>query len=102
MAHNSHDLQLTVLGKQGSVTTRLNVTMSRCPYLEPLVLKDSLDGSVLAARSHLGLKDNTEGAITHNLALSVGDLLGLAGQSILDLLPDDLYPRSVSPQLKSE
>lgn len=50
------------------------------------------------------MKDHTKRAITHDLALSVGDLLGLAGQSILDLLPNHLYrvKVSVSPQLKSE
>lgn len=65
-------------------------------YLEPLILEDSLDGSIFPARSHLGLKHNTEGAIAHNLALSVGDLLGFAGQSILDLLADDLCEGKVS------
>lgn len=30
------------------------------PYLEPLVLEDSLDGSILTARGHLGLKHHTE------------------------------------------
>lgn len=59
-------------------------------YLEPLILQDSLDGSIFPARSHLGLKHNTERTIAHNLALSVGDLLGFAGESILDLLADDL------------
>lgn len=66
-------------------------------YLEPLILEDSLDGSIFPARSHLGLKHHTEGAIAHNLALGVGDLLRFAGQSILDLLPDDLWERSVFP-----
>ena len=60
------------------------------PYLESLVLEDSLDGSVLAAGSHLGLEHHTEGAIADDLTLRVGDLLGLAGQSILDLFANDL------------
>lgn len=60
-------------------------------YLEPLILEDSLDGSIFPARSHLSLKHNTEGAIAHDLALSVGDLLGFAGHSILDLLANDLW-----------
>lgn len=69
-------------------------------YLEPLILEDSLDGSIFPARSHLGLKHDTEGAIAHDLALGVGDLLGFASQSILDLLPDDLWTRSVVSRLK--
>ena len=60
------------------------------PYLESLVLEDSLDGSILAAGSHLGLEHDTEGAIADNLTLCVGDLFGFTGQSILDLLLDDL------------
>ena len=60
------------------------------PYLESLILKNSLDGSILAAGSHLGLEYHTEGAIANNLALRVSNLLGLTGQSILDLFADDL------------
>jgi hypothetical protein len=53
-------------------------------------LQDSLDGSVLAAGGHLGLKHDTEGSIAHDLALGIGDLLVLARQAILDLFADDL------------
>jgi hypothetical protein len=60
------------------------------PYLEALILEDSLDGSIFAAGSHLGLEHDTEGAIADNLTLCVGDLFGFTGQSILDLLLDDL------------
>lgn len=71
-------------------TRRRTEGRGESPYLEPLVLKHSLDGGVFPAGRHLGLKDHTEGAIADNLTLSVGDLLGLAGQSILDFLTDDL------------
>lgn len=63
-------------------------------YLEPLILENSLDGGIFTTGSHLGLKDHAEGAIADNLTLGVGDLLGLAGQSILDLLTDDLLRAS--------
>jgi hypothetical protein len=59
-------------------------------YLEALILEDSLDGSILAAGSHLGLEHDPEGAIANNLTLCVGDLFGFTGQSILDFLLDDL------------
>lgn len=68
----------------------MRIVRQRPPYLEPLVLQDSLDGSVLAAGGHLGLKHDTEGSIADDLALGVGDLLVLAGQAILDLFADDL------------
>lgn len=59
-------------------------------YLEPFILEDSLDGGIFTTGRHLGLKHHAEGAIADNLTLGVGDLLGLAGQSILDLFTDDL------------
>lgn len=65
-------------------------------YLEPLILKDSLDGSILTTGGHFGLKHHTEGTIANNLTLGVGDLFGFAGQSILDLLADHLWVRLVA------
>ena len=62
----------------------------RPSYLEALVLQDSLDGSVLAAGGHLGLKHDTKRSIADDLALSIRDLLVLACQAILDLFADDL------------
>jgi hypothetical protein len=62
----------------------------RPPYLEPLVLQDSLDGSVLAAGGHLGLKHDTERSIADDLALGIRDLLVLPCQAILNLFADDL------------
>lgn len=53
-------------------------------------MEDSLDGSILAAGGHLRLEDDAKGSIADDLALCVGDFLGLTGQSILDLLADDL------------
>ena len=59
-------------------------------YLESLVLQDSLDGGVLPTGGHLGLEDHTERAIAYNLALGVGNFLGLAGQAVVDLFVDNL------------
>lgn len=97
MAHNPHYLKLTVLRRKsetsrlasGRVIQHLRIP-ERPPYLEPFVLQDSLDGSVLAAGGHLGLKHDTERSIAHDLALSIRDLLVLACQAILDLFADDL------------
>lgn len=73
-----------------SVLPTAHVSEEPASYLEPLILEDSLDGSILAAGGHLGLKHHTERSIAHNLALCVGDLLGFARQAILDLFADDL------------
>lgn len=96
MAHNPHNLKLTVLRKSernrlawGTGIQHLR-SLGSPPYLEPLVLQDSLDGSVLAAGGHLSLKHDTERSIADDLALGVGDLLVLACQAILDLFADDL------------
>lgn len=74
-----------------SVLPAAHVSREPAAYLEPLILKDSLDGSILAAGSHLGLKHHTERSVANNLALCVGDLLGFARQAILNLFADDLY-----------
>lgn len=60
-------------------------------HLEALVLEDALDGGVLAAGRELGLENDSERTIANNLALRVGQVLVLAGQAVLDLLPDDLW-----------
>jgi len=60
-------------------------------YLESLVLEDSLDRRVLTTGGHFGLEDHAERAIAYNLALRVGNFLGLAGQAIVDLFVDNLY-----------
>lgn len=93
VSHNPHDLQFTVLLSISFSFSSPLLLPHQIPYLESLVLEDSLDGRVFPAGRHLGLKDHTEGAIADDLTLGVGDLLGLAGQSILDLLADDLLWR---------
>lgn len=87
MAHDAHDLQLTVL--RGSALND-SETVREGPYLESLVLKHSLDGSILAAGGHLGLEDDTKRSIAHDLALGIRDLLGFTGEAILDLFANDL------------
>jgi hypothetical protein len=59
-------------------------------YLEPLVLEDSLDGSILSRWRQLGLENNAEGAISDNLALRVLQVPSFSSHSILDLLADHL------------
>jgi hypothetical protein len=61
-------------------------------YLEAFILEHTLDGRVFAAWGELGLKDDAEGAIAHDLALGVLHFTSLASKAILDLLADDLYP----------
>lgn len=58
-------------------------------YLEALVLENALDGGILSAGRELGLEDDTERAIAHDLALGVLHLFRLTGQSILDLFAND-------------
>ena len=60
-------------------------------YLESLVLQDSLDCGIFTTWRQLGLEDNTEGAISNNLALSVGNIPGLASRTVLNFFSNDLY-----------
>lgn len=89
MAHNPHNLQLTILWAWSANPSTYRMLIQS--YLEPLILQDSLDGRVLAARGHLGLKHHAERPVAHDLALRVRDLLGLPCQAILDLFADDLW-----------
>jgi hypothetical protein len=59
-------------------------------HLKALILQHALDGGVLSGRRQLGLEDNTERAVSDDLALSVLHLFGLSGQAVLDLLTDYL------------
>jgi hypothetical protein len=79
VSYNSHDLKLTIL--------------------EPLVLENSLDGSVFSRRGQLGLENNSERPITNNLALCVLQVLGFAGNPILHFLADHLCRSRVSDWL---
>lgn len=89
MAHNPHNLELTILQDHQYLSGSHFSRLIR-PYLEPLVLEDSLNGSILAAGGHLGLENHTKGSIAHDLALSVGDLFVLASKAILDLFTNNL------------
>ena len=60
-------------------------------YLEAFVLKNTLDGCILSVRSQLGLKDHSERAISHDLALGILHFSGLASHAVLYFLTDDLY-----------
>jgi hypothetical protein len=59
-------------------------------YLEPLILKNTLDGSVLSRWRKLGLENDTEGTISDNFALGILQISGLARHSILNLFTDHL------------
>ncbi len=66
-------------------------------YFESLVLQNSLDGGIFAARRQLGLEDNTKRAIPDYLALGVLHVFGFARQSILHSLANNLcWHQSVS------
>jgi hypothetical protein len=57
--------------------------------LEALVLQHPLDGGVLSARGELGLEHHAKGAVAHNLALCVCQILVFARLAVLDLFADD-------------
>ena len=59
--------------------------------LEALVLKHALDGGVFSTRRQLGLEDDAERAVAHDLALGVCQIFVLAGFAVLDLFADDFY-----------
>ncbi len=65
-------------------------------YLEALVLENALDGSIFSVWGELCLKNNTKGAIAHDLALRILHLLRFAGQAILYFLANDLCKPSAS------
>jgi hypothetical protein len=89
---NPHDLQFTIL----EASVRWHDLIAYRMYLESLVLQDTLDGSIFSAGRELGLEDDPEGAIAHNLALSVLDLSLFTSQSILDFLSNDFCIEFVS------
>lgn len=59
-------------------------------YLESLVLEHALNGSVLTRGRELGLEDNAEGAVSHNLALSILHVSSFSSNTILNLFANDL------------
>lgn len=58
--------------------------------LEALVLKNTLDSCILSVWSQLSLKDHSERAVSHDLALSILHFSGLASHAVLYFLTDDL------------
>jgi hypothetical protein len=97
VADDSHDLQLSVLGR---VSQLAGVAEWGSACLEALVLQDALDGGVFAAGRQLGLEDDAKGAISDDFALSVGEISGLSCDAILHLFPDDLWRRVSSGKVE--
>lgn len=64
--------------------------LSGQPYLEPLVLQDSLDSSIFTTGRQFGLEHNPKGAIADNFTLGVLHVLRLASQPILHSLANHL------------
>lgn len=69
-------------------------------YLEPLILKNTFDGSILSRWRQLGLENHTKGTISDNFALGILQVSGLASHSILNLFTDNLC-NCVSVEAKS-
>lgn len=88
VADNAHDLEFTVLRSKSANSSR--VPKACLMYLEPLILKNTLDGSVLSRWRQLGLENHTEGTISDNFALGILQVSGLASHSILNLFTDHL------------
>jgi hypothetical protein len=65
------------------------MTAGMIAYLESLVLQDPLDSSIFAARRQFCLEDNTETAISNDLALGVGQIPRFACNSVLDSFSND-------------
>lgn len=63
-------------------------------HLETLVLKNTLDGGIFVGRRELCLENDTERAVSYNLALCVLQLLRLAGDAILHFLLNNFWNRS--------
>jgi hypothetical protein len=92
VSYDSHDLQFSILPSR-SASRR---SLAKPSYLETLVLQDSFDGSVLAAGRQLGLEDDAKRAVADDLALRIGNVSGLASDSVLDSLPYDFCSAWVS------
>ena len=80
MPNNSHDLKLAILY---CISTALRIA-DRQLYLEAFVLQNSLDGCIFSIRGKLRLKDDTEGAISHDLALCILHLSCFTCKTILN------------------
>ena len=75
MTNDTHNLQFTVLPLLGYDNIVGSLAQA---YLEAFVLKDTLDSSIFSVGRELCLKNNTEGAISHDLALGILHLFRLA------------------------
>jgi hypothetical protein len=57
-------------------------------------LKNAFYGSVFAAGREFGLKNDTERAISNDLALRILHLSGFASFTIMNFLPDKLWTKN--------
>ena len=64
--------------------------------LESLVLQDTLYCSVFARGRELGLEDDTEGTVPHNLALGILHVSSLPGYAVLNPFADNLCHIDIS------
>ena len=69
-------MQLTVLSQRHHEGGR-SLAIERGTHLEPLVLQDLLDGNVWVAGlvEESCLEDDTEGAVSYDLAIRIGEVL---------------------------
>lgn len=93
MSHDPHDLQLSILPDRALAVARGTGggedRNQRSAHLESLVLKDSLNRRIFTVWRQLCLKYYSKAAVPNNLTLCVLHFLCLAGNAILDFLPDD-------------
>ena len=89
VSDDAHDLKLAVLKSRSGHGVLRQLQQGRASYLESLVLKNTLDGGILARRRKLGLEHDTERAVPYNLTLGVRQVSGLASDAILYFLADD-------------
>lgn len=69
-------------------------------HLESFILQDALDGRIFARRRKLGLEDDTEGSVAHDLALCILHVPSLSSDAILDLFANDLCRINVSKSFR--
>lgn len=58
-------------------------------YLESLILKNTLDGSIFTGRRKFRLEDDAERTVTNDFALGVLHFLGFTRQTILDFFANN-------------
>lgn len=95
MGDQAHDLELTVLLKTktktkiilecDAISRRHAVNACMWAHLEAFVLEDFLDGDVitfLGSPDELCLENDTEGTVSNDLAIGVGDLFLVTGPTV--------------------